>query len=206
MSALIAGLCAPLLKENISTDLIAPSADLIRTSRTGLGDAFLRSWRYDQKGLRRQDFILNEPEYKDAKILLGGANFGCGSSREHAVWAIMEYGFTAVLAESFHQTFATNALRNGFPALTLPVDVLQQIACQCPIEIAIDLELGTIDSKGERLASFQMDEAQKLALVDGQDDLTVALKYTKRAAEHYATSFEALPWLVPSLTGEHHDR
>src|SRR5512133_637046 len=139
--------CVPLPLENVDTDQIIPARFLSATARTGFGDNLFRDWRYDEKGQRNEDFILNKPEY-NGKILVAGKNFGSGSSREHAVWAIFDYGFRAVVSSFFADIFMNNSLNNGLLPIVVSEDFLKKlfdmIEKDPSSKIKIDLEKQTL--------------------------------------------------------------
>src|SRR5205807_4770553 len=137
------GIVAPLQRENVDTDQIIPKQFLKRIERIGYGDFLFFDWRFNSQGHPNPDFFLNGPAYKGASILLAGKNFGCGSSREHAVWALREYGFHAIIATSFADIFSTNCIKNGLlPAVLSPAEIAEFMsrAIAGPLSLNIDLE------------------------------------------------------------------
>lgn len=167
---------APMIEDNIDTDIIIPSREMKTTGKTGLAGGLFAGRRY-LPGSRDEDpaFVLNQPAYRGAEILLAGDNFGCGSSREHAVWALAEYGIRAVIAPSFSPIFAGNAVRGGVLPLVLPRETVQAVATAG--QVAIDLPAQTVRA-GEKTYEFALDAEAKAMLIGGLDaiDLTLQAK------------------------------
>ena len=161
------GTAARLQGDNIDTDQIIPSREMKTVSKTGLGVGLFAAQRYTGERVPNPDFVLNQPGYEDTTILLAGKNFGCGSSREHAVWALLDYGIRAVVAESFGEIFYNNCVRNG----VLPVQLSRAVIDGLGREVSIDLPAQTVD--GHR---FEIADGDKRMLVEGLDavDLTLA--------------------------------
>jgi 3-isopropylmalate/(R)-2-methylmalate dehydratase small subunit len=189
----LTSIAAPLIRDNIDTDTIIPSREMTSTGRTGLADGLFAPWRYRDAKARtpEPDFVLNDPAYAGAHILLGGANFGCGSSREHAVWALAEYGFRAVIAESFAPIFAGNCLRNGVLPVVLPAEVLPVLAGRV---VTIDLAAQTVVC-GDQHWSFAIDAEAKAMLLEGLDAIALTLKYRDAIATFHAADRTARPWV-----------
>jgi 3-isopropylmalate/(R)-2-methylmalate dehydratase small subunit len=166
---------APLRAENVDTDQIIPARYLTAVTKAGMGEGLFAAWRYLPDGSPNPDFILNRPEYADAQILISGKNFGSGSSREHAVWALTDYGFRAVIAPSFADIFHNNALKNGLLPITLPeatVNMLIDLAEEDPTtRILIDLPAQTVTLPDGQQLSFDIDAYRKQCLIQGLDDL-----------------------------------
>ena len=166
---------APLRAENVDTDQIIPARYLTAVTKAGMGAGLFAAWRYLPDGSPNPDFILNQPEYADAQILISGKNFGSGSSREHAVWALTDYGFRAVIAPSFADIFHNNALKNGLLPITLPeatVNMLMDLAEEDPAtRILIDLPAQTVTLPDGQQLSFDIDAYRKQCLIQGLDDL-----------------------------------
>jgi 3-isopropylmalate/(R)-2-methylmalate dehydratase small subunit len=179
----VAGRALPLARADVDTDQIIPSHWLKRLERTGYGPGLFEAWRKDP------EFVLNDPRYQGAQVLLAGANFGSGSSREHAVWALLDAGFRAVIAPSFADIFRNNALRNGL----VPVEVdgntvakLVDAVRRDPATIVeIDVESATVQAPGIR-ATFALDDFSRTRLIEGLDDIAVTLRH-----EPDITAFEA---------------
>jgi 3-isopropylmalate/(R)-2-methylmalate dehydratase small subunit len=174
------GLAAPLERINVDTDQIIPKQFLKRIERTGYENFLFFDWRYLPSGEPNPEFVLNEPRYAKATILIAGPNFGCGSSREHAVWALRDYGFKAIIAPSFADIFATNCTKNGIPTVRLDentVAELMQRAQSIPsYELTVDLKATKVSDQQGFSASFPMDEFQRHCLVEGLDEIALTLK------------------------------
>ncbi len=166
---------APLRAENVDTDQIIPARFLTAVTKTGMGDGCFAAWRYHADGQPNPEFVLNIPCYQGAEILIAGRNFGSGSSREHAVWALTEYGFRAVISPGFADIFYNNSLKNGLLPVTLPEDtvnmLLDLVEEQPDTHIAIDLASQTVALPDGQLVSFTIDPYRKTCLLEGLDDL-----------------------------------
>ena len=187
------GIAAPLMLDNVDTDTIIPSREMRSSGRTGLADGLFAPWRYRDAPSRSEDpsFVLNQPRFRGAPILVAGANFGCGSSREHAVWALAEYGFRAILAESFAPIFHGNCLRNFVLPVTLPRPALEVLAGEA---ITIDLAAQTVAGAGATHA-FAIDPEARQMLAEGLDAIDLTL--TEGAAINAWTTADrdARPWI-----------
>lgn len=182
------GHAAPLYQPNIDTDQIIPKQFLKRIERTGYGEFLFFDWRFNADGSPRTDFILNNPKYKGASILLAGANFGCGSSREHAPWSLTDYGFQSVIAPSFADIFYNNSLKNGLLPVVLSEEKVARLVEKSVIEenyeLIIDLETQTVlDSQGFA-ADFEIDEFRKYCLLNGLDDIGLTLQNEAKISEY----------------------
>jgi len=188
----ITGIGVPLLRDNIDTDTIIPSREMKTTGRTGLADGLFAPWRYTDVAARVRDpaFALNQPEAASARVLLAGKNFGCGSSREHAVWALAEFGIAAVIAPSFAPIFKGNCIRNGLLPVELAEDAVQGLAWQL---VRIDLPSQTVSSRGESWA-FAIDPEAKLMLVEALDAIDLTLKQQPAIQQWLANDRQARPW------------
>jgi len=174
------GIVAVLQRDNIDTDQIIPKQFLKRIERTGYGDVLFFDWRYDRDGSPDPAFPLNAPQYRGASILLTGKNFGCGSSREHAVWALRDYGFRAIIAPSFADIFANNCLKNGMLAVVLrPSEIAQLTARDAAgfYTLKIDLEQCLVSGQGGFQAHFQIDPFTRTCLLEGLDEIGMTLKH-----------------------------
>jgi len=171
--------CVPLPYENVDTDQIIPARFLSSTSREGFGENLFRDWRFNKSGMKNMEFSLNNPEYS-GKILVAGKNFGCGSSREHAVWAVYDYGFRAVVSSFFADIFKNNALNNGLLPVVIPeellADLLELIKNRPETIVKIDLEqqLVTIPAIGAT-SRFEINQFKKECLLKGLDDIEYLL-------------------------------
>jgi 3-isopropylmalate/(R)-2-methylmalate dehydratase small subunit len=195
---------APLDISNIDTDQIIPKQFLKRIERTGYGEFLFFDWRRIQAGPEtgkpNADFVLNKPEYAGAKILIAGKNFGCGSSREHAAWALTDFGFLAVISPSFADIFFSNAGKNGMVLVRLPeqdVNLLSSRSASNPNhQITINLEAQTITDDQGYSATFEIDPFRKYCLLNGLDDIGLTLRH-KSELDSYETKHDAEFWLAP---------
>lgn len=198
----LSGIAAPLhvdrLADNVDTDAIIPSREMRSTGRTGLAEGLFAPWRYSDADARtpNPDFVLNRPEYCNAPILVAGANFGCGSSREHAVWALAEYGFRAVVAESFAPIFRGNCIRNFVLPVALPREVLDGIAGEV---IEIDLAAQQVRCRGET-HGFDIDPEAKRMLAQGLDAIDLTLTQAAAIDEWTTADRTARPWVYLETT------
>ena len=167
-------------QENIDTDQIIPARFLTTTERTGLGRAAFYDWRHDADGALRADALLNQPEARQHAILVAGRNFGCGSSREHAPWALLDYGFQAVISSEIADIFRSNALKNGLVAIVLAPDKHAELLARPGIELCIDLESMSISGPDGWHAGFTLDAFARRCLMMGVDQLGYLL--AQRAA------------------------
>jgi len=174
------GLAAPLDRINVDTDQIIPKQFLKRIERTGYENFLFFDWRYAPSGAPNRDFVLNEAHYQGASILIAGANFGCGSSREHAVWALHDYGFHAILAPSFADIFATNCTKNGIPAVqlkqTLISELMRRAQSHAGYKVTVDLEAMKVSDAHGLSVQFSMDEFRRHCLLEGLDEIALTLQ------------------------------
>ena len=168
------GKVVPLFNDNIDTDQIIPKVHLKRISKSGFGPFAFDEWRYLDDGSDNPDFNPNKPEYKDASILITGENFGCGSSREHAAWAIKDYGFDIIIAGSYSDIFYMNCTKNAMLPIVLDKEAREYLADSG--EITIDLPNQTVSTK-DKSFDFQIDETWKKKLVNGLDDIDITLQF-----------------------------
>jgi len=190
------GLVAPVDRVNVDTDAIIPKQFLKRIERTGFGQFLFYEWRFDEKGNPNPDFELNKPRYKGASILISRANFGCGSSREHAPWAIMDYGFKVIIAPSFADIFYNNCFKNGILPIKLSEEQVEELfrrtAANEGYQLTVDLENKTIsDSIGLNI-SFDLDEHRRQFLLLGLDDIGLTLQHEALIAAYEAKHAERL--------------
>jgi len=175
------GLVAPLDHANVDTDQIIPKQFLKRIERTGFGEFLFYDWRYLPDGQLNSSFVLNEPRYRGASILVAARNFGCGSSREHAPWALAEYGFRVIIAPSFADIFANNCFKNGMLPITLPeaeVARLMSRTQQNPgYELTADLERQVVEDSEGLSVSFVVGDFQRYCLLEGLDDIALTLRH-----------------------------
>ena len=198
------GVAAPLVRINIDTDAIIPSREMKRVSKEGLGEGMFANWRYANVATREEnpDFVLNQGPFRRASILLGGVNFGCGSSREHAVWALGDFGIRAVLAPSFGSIFYGNCVRNGILPVRLPEETIAALASTLETEpgrtLTIDLPAQTVsDGRGGEW-HFDIEVADKEMLLEGLDQIAVTLKHDAAIQAFTARDREARPWIYLS--------
>ena len=173
------GLVIPLQRENVDTDQIIPKQFLKRIERTGYGDSLFNDWRYQQDGKPKPDFILNAPQYAGATIMVAGKNFGCGSSREHAVWALRDYGFRVILAPSFADIFATNSTKNGLLLVTLKPREIAELMSRAAVgdfNLTVDLESCTVSAEGFS-TQFTVDPFTRTSLLLGLDEIGMTLQH-----------------------------
>lgn len=189
----LTSIAAPLMRDNVDTDTIIPSREMRSTGRDGLADGLFAPWRYLDADARVEEpgFVLNQPEFREASLLLAGANFGCGSSREHAVWALAEWGIRAVIAESFAPIFRNNCLRNFILPITLPRDVVQGFANE---EVTIDLANQSVASAGS-IHMFDLDPEAKQMLAEGLDAIDVTLGNKDAIQNWIASDKVERPWV-----------
>jgi 3-isopropylmalate/(R)-2-methylmalate dehydratase small subunit len=187
------GIVAPLDKVNVDTDQIIPKQFLKRIERTGFGQFLFYDWRFSGDGTPIPDFILHAPRYTNASILVVGKNFGCGSSREHAVWALADYGFRVVIASSLADIFANNSLKNGLLTVVLTDDQVAEIMRRsrseeiANYELTVDLEALTAKDAHGFTASFTMDDFSRHCLLNGLDDIGLTLQHEPEIAAYEAT-------------------
>jgi 3-isopropylmalate/(R)-2-methylmalate dehydratase small subunit len=178
----------PLRAENVDTDQIIPARYLTAVTKAGMGDGLFAAWRYGPDGAPMAEFVLNQPDYTGAEILVAGRNFGSGSSREHAVWALTEYGFRSVIAPAFADIFYNNSLKNGLLPVALPeeqVAMLWDLVEEQPdTRIAIDLTAQTVTLPDGQQASFAIDPYRKTCLLHGLDDLGYLLSKEQEIAAY----------------------
>jgi 3-isopropylmalate/(R)-2-methylmalate dehydratase small subunit len=177
----------PLPIDNVDTDQIIPARFLKTISKEGLGDGLFCDWRYDSDGRPRPDFILNQPRARGAEVLLAGDNFGCGSSREHAPWALTQFGFRAVISTSFADIFRQNALKNSLLPVTVPREVHAELFALDPeARVSIDLASQTLTLPSGRKVEFPIDAFSKTCLLEGVDELGYILKQEPAIAAYEA--------------------
>jgi 3-isopropylmalate/(R)-2-methylmalate dehydratase small subunit len=191
----VSGTAVPLDRSDVDTDQIIPSDWLKRVERTGFGAGLFGEWRDDR------DFVLNQPEYAKATILVAGQNFGTGSSREHAVWALMDYGFEAVISSRFGDIFATNCTKQGLLPVRVPAEtsraLLDAVRSDPGLEITIDVERGTVEAPAAGIsATFPLDEFTRTALLNGWDDIGLTLRHEDSITAFEGTRASWLPTTV----------
>ena len=191
------GLVAPLDRVDVDTDQIIPKQFLKSIARTGFDAGLFFDWRFRPDGSPNPDFVLNKPEYQGASVLVSGRNFGSGSSREHAPWALQQFGFRAVIAPSFADIFRNNCYQNGLLPVALPDAIVRQLldraTSQAGYKVSIDLENQTVADERDTLASFDIDPAVKHRLLNGLDDIGLTLQH----ADDIASFEQRRPGFLP---------
>ncbi len=195
----ITGTAAPMPLVNIDTDMIIPKVFLKTIKRSGLGVNLFDEMRYDREGNEIPDFVLNQPQYRDAQILVAGDNFGCGSSREHAPWAIKDFGIRCVIAPSFADIFHNNCFKNGILPIVLPqeqVDVLMKDAEKgSNARMTIDLEGQTVTTSDGEKFPFEVDAFKKHCLLNGLDDIGLTLEKGTAFVTYEDSLNQSRPWV-----------
>jgi len=174
-------------RDNVDTDQIIPARFLKTISKVGLGDQLFCDWRYDAEGKPNPDFVLNKPESKSRQVLLAGDNFGCGSSREHAPWALTQYGFRAVISTSFADIFKNNSLKNSLLPIVVPPDVHAELLKNPEQPVKIDLASQTLTLASGRKVEFPVDSFAKHCLLEGIDELGYILQQEPAIAAYEAS-------------------
>jgi len=207
------GLVAPLDRPNVDTDAIIPKQYLKSVKRTGFGPNLFDDWRYLEPGEPGQDhskrklnpgFVLNQPRYRGAQILLGRENFGCGSSREHAVWALEDAGFRAVMAPSFADIFFNNCFKNGVLPIVLDAGVMDrqfaEVEANEGYRLKVDLDAQTITAPSGEVIGFEVDAFRKHCLLNGLDDISLTLQHADDIRVYEQRQRAEAPWLFEDIT------
>jgi 3-isopropylmalate/(R)-2-methylmalate dehydratase small subunit len=185
------GIVAPLSRPNVDTDQIIPKQFLKRIERTGFGQFLFYDWRFNSNGQPRTEFVLNDPRYKKASILVAGKNFGCGSSREHAPWALADFGFRAIIAPSFADIFSSNSLKNGLLLVTVPEPRVNELLARAESEpgykLTVDLETCEIRDDSGFVEKFSINEFSRRCLLEGLDDIGLTLRHEPEIAKYERT-------------------
>ncbi|MCX8515905.1 MAG: 3-isopropylmalate dehydratase small subunit [Alphaproteobacteria bacterium] len=193
------GVAAPLRIINVDTDMIIPKQFLKTIKRSGLGKNLFDEMRYDETGKEKPDFVLNQPAYRQANIIIAGDNFGCGSSREHAVWALADFGIRAIIAESFADIFFNNASKNGLLLIPLPKEqverLMQQAARGSNATMTIDLEQQIITDADGTTIPFAIDSFKKHCLLNGLDDIGLTRQHEQAITDFENKDRQKRPWL-----------
>lgn len=177
----VISIVTPLDKVNVDTDQIIPKQFLKLVQKSGFGKFLFFNWRYDENENKKSDFILNDSKYNNSQILVTGDNFGCGSSREHAVWALLDYGFSVIIAPSFADIFFSNCFKNGVLPISLEQKIVEKLQQEHnPIEV--DLEKQIIKTSSEEIF-FEIDPYQKKILLEGLDDIAQTFQYEDKISE-----------------------
>tara|TARA_Y100001970_G_C14110939_1_gene790831 strand:+ start:108 stop:704 length:597 start_codon:yes stop_codon:yes gene_type:complete len=181
---------------NIDTDMIIPKQFLKTIKRTGLGKNLFYEMRYDEKGKLVKDFILNNEPYKNSKILLAGKNFGCGSSREHAPWALLDFGIRCVISPSFADIFYNNCFKNGILPIVLEEKFIRELSDYSKRKDEVYINLPNQEIKyGNKLVNFKIDEFKKKCLLEGLDDIGLSLNKIKDIEKYENTTLSSKPWI-----------
>ena len=194
----IIGIPAPLPMINVDTDMIIPKQFLKTIKRSGLGKNLFHELRYDIQGNIKNDFVLNWDPYKTSKILIAGANFGCGSSREHAPWSLLDFGFKSIIAPSFADIFYNNCFKNGILPIKLDqqkVDILMNEA-ENKNDVSVDLENQKITYQNDKTIEFEIDAFRKKCLLEGLDDIGLTLQKNKKIDVYEKKIHSIQPWIV----------
>lgn len=200
------GIVVPIDRANVDTDQIIPKQFLKSIKRTGFGENLFDAWRYLDEGtigktdrLINPNFVLNDPRYQEASILLARRNFGCGSSREHAVWAILQYGIRCVLAPSYADIFYNNSFNNGLLPVELEESIIDRLFIDAnqhsAMTVSVDLEQQTVHSNGGVESSFDIDSTRKQRLLTGTDNIALTLEQRSLIKEFELSHRQRLPWL-----------
>jgi 3-isopropylmalate/(R)-2-methylmalate dehydratase small subunit len=195
----LTGIAAPMPLVNIDTDMIIPKVFLKTIKRSGLGVNLFDEMRYDRDGNEIPDFVLNKPQYREAEILVAGDNFGCGSSREHAPWALQDFGIKAVISTSFADIFFNNCFKNGILPIVLPpeqVEVLMKDAEKgANARMTVDLEAQEITTSDGQVFTFEVDAFKKHCLLNGLDDIGLTMEKSAAIDSFEAQATQSRPWI-----------
>ncbi|HJL95950.1 MAG TPA: 3-isopropylmalate dehydratase small subunit [SAR86 cluster bacterium] len=200
------GRIIPLSRDNVDTDQIIPKQFLKSIKKSGFGPNLFDAWRYEDEGYPgqdnnnrslKEDFVLNQDKYAGADILISRKNFGCGSSREHAVWSLMDYGFKVVIAESFADIFYNNCFNNGLLPIKLPENIIEDLflLSEENKEIEVDLIEQIILCGGKKLTDFDIDPFRKQCILEGLDEIGLSLKYSEEIKQYELKREKEAPWI-----------
>ncbi len=196
----ITGIAAPLFRADINTDAIIPMRWLVTARRTGLGKGSFSEWRYRADGSEDSTFVLNLAPYRTARMLIAGPNFGCDSSREHAPWALLDFGIRCIIAASFASIFYENCLKNGILPVVLPQEKVRQLA-ECATAageqavLTVDLTSRGISDANGHITSFELEDSRRAALLEGRDEIDETLAHAEAIAAFQARDREQRPWV-----------
>ena len=187
----VTGVVAPLDRVNIDTDQIIPAIFLKRIERSGFEDCLFFSWRFNEDGTTKDDFILNQPDYRNASVLVAGHNFGCGSSREHAPWALRDYGIRCIIAPSFADIFYNNCFKNGVLPLRMAEEdvrtIMDKATSKPGVNLTVDLEGQRVSDEDEEISiPFEVDAARRHNLLNGLDDIGLTLEFEDKISAYEA--------------------
>lgn len=196
----VRGAAVPYPRSNVDTDEIIPARFLLRDRKEGFSEFLFRDLRFDGDGAERPGFVLNQPKYRGAKVLVAGANFGCGSSREHAVWALLDYGVDVVIAPSFGDIFRNNAVQNGLLPVTLAAvsadQLIASLSASATAIVHVDLPSQTISGPDARTFGFEIDPHEKAKLIEGRSQIDETLALKDRIERFESAYFASHPWAV----------
>ncbi|MDO8883929.1 MAG: 3-isopropylmalate dehydratase small subunit [Pseudotabrizicola sp.] len=194
----LTGIAAPMPLVNIDTDMIIPKQFLKTIQRSGLGKNLFDEMRFTQDGQEIPDFVLNQPAYRQSEIIIAGDNFGCGSSREHAPWALLDFGIRCVIATSFADIFYNNCFKNGILPIVMPQDVVDVLMADARkganARVTIDLEAQTVTTSDGQSFGFDVDSHRKHCLLNGLDDIGLTLEKAAAIDSYEATAATLRPW------------
>lgn len=198
----VTGIVAPLDRMNVDTDQIIPKQFLKRIERTGFGEFLFFDWRFHEDGTPNPDFELNKEHLEGANILLTSHNFGSGSSREHAPWALREYGFQVIIAPSFADIFYNNCFKNAILPIVLPEDTVKELFAKTDekkgYQLTVELDSQTITGEDGWTATFDIDQFKKQSLIEGLDDIAHTLQHESKIDEYEKKHSEQMKWATPS--------
>lgn len=201
---------ALLNRSNVDTDQIIPKQFLKKVERSGFGVHLFHDWRFNDDGSDNMNFDLNKPAFADAKILVTGDNFGCGSSREHAPWAIEDYGFNTIISSSYADIFFNNCFKNGILAIVVSKEILKslmdEISADEGVKFSVDLEKQTITTASGTLVNFDIEPFRKNNLINGLDDIGITLQHTDKIDAFEAKQKLQLPWLWRTAGGSYYGK
>jgi 3-isopropylmalate/(R)-2-methylmalate dehydratase small subunit len=190
---------APLDMINVDTDMVIPKQFLKTIHRTGLGKALFDEMRYNPDGSEKPDFVLNKPQYRNAQILVTGENFGCGSSREHAPWALLDFGIRCIIAPSFADIFYNNCFKNGILPIKLPQEIVDKLLDDAGrganARISVDLEAKEIRGPDGGMVKFEIDEFRRQCLLNGWDDIGLTLRDEDKISQYETRHKHDAPWV-----------
>lgn len=191
-------IAAPIALANIDTDQIIPKQFLTTIERKGLANGLFYDFRFDENGAIKDDFVLNQEKYKKAQIIIAGPNFGCGSSREHAPWALLDFGIRAIISSSYADIFYNNCFKNGILPIKLPQEIVENLMGQANghnCRFDIDLESQTVCAPNGEIHNFDIEPSMKRALLLGLDDIADSLTHDKQINDYKAKQKILMPWL-----------
>ena len=193
------GIAAPLDLVNIDTDMLIPKLFLKTIKRTGLGKNLFDEMRYNRDGTEKPDFVLNQPAYREAKVIVAGDNFGCGSSREHAPWALLDFGIRCVISTSFADIFYNNCFKNGILPIVLSAEKVEQLFKETEAregyKLTIELDTQTITTPTGEVIEFETDSFRKHCLINGLDDIGLTLQHVAYIKDYEESRAKEAPWL-----------